>query len=187
MRVKGNKLNNLMGLQKALQDYGVMITFSGRFTQEVIEELGDAVRKYLETEAISLRDTFAVFSVFIEQTQNIKNYSAQKSASPLGEKIANSGIVAIGKSGEGYFVSSGNLLDAQDVDRLTCHLESIMAQDKAGLKKMYKDQLKKEPTGCSVGAGLGMIDMARKACQPLQYSIVAVDEALCFFTLQVQV
>ena len=47
----GDNFDNLIGLQKVLQNYGVLITFSGRFTQEVIEELGDAVKKYLETDA----------------------------------------------------------------------------------------------------------------------------------------
>ena len=179
--------NNLIELQKVLRNCGVLITFSGRFTQEVIEELGDAVKKYLETDATSLNDTYNVFSVFIEQTQNIKNYSAKKFSSPLGEQIANSGVVVIGKSNMGYFVSSGNLVATQDVKTLVNQLEEIKQKDKAGLRKMYKEQLKKElPEGSST-AGLGLIDMARKACQPLSYSIVKVDEEVQFFSLQVKV
>lgn len=182
-----NDFDNLMGLQNVLQNYGVLITFSGRFTQEVIEELGDAVKKYLETDATSLNDTFNVFSVFIEQTQNIKNYSVKKANSPIGEQIANSGVVVIGKSNMGYFVSSGNLVATQDVKPLVNQLEEIKQQDKTGLKKMYKEQLKKKlPEGSST-AGLGLIDMARKACQPLSYSIVQVDEEVHFFSLKVRV
>ncbi|MDF2816038.1 MAG: hypothetical protein K0Q81_2238, partial [Paenibacillus sp.] len=35
-----------------------------------------------------------------------------------------------------------------------------------------------------VGAGLGLIDMARKATVPLEYSIIAQDDSLSFFTLK---
>jgi hypothetical protein len=178
---------NLIDLQKFLQGYGVLISFSGRFSQEIIEELGDAVKKHLESEATSQNDTFNVFSVFIEQTQNIKNYSARKSGSTLGERIANSGIVAIGKSGTGYFVSSGNLIDSRDVGLLAAKLDVLIAQDKAGLKKLYKQQLKKDMPPGATGAGLGLIDIARKASQPLKYSMVRLDEDSSFFTLQVQV
>lgn len=183
----GNNLDNLMDLQRVLQDYRVMITFSGRFTQEVIEELGDAVRKYVETEAASLKDTLNVFSVFIEQTQNIKNYCVRKAASQEKERISNSGVVAIGKSGTGYFVSSGNLVETQDVPSLVEKLDRIQVLDKLELKKLYKEQMKKEVAEDSSGAGLGLIDMARKASEPLRYSIVKIDETVCFFTLQVRI
>lgn len=178
---------NLMDLQKFLQNRGVLISFSGRFTQEIIEELGDAVKKYLENEATSQNDTFNVFSMFIEQTQNIKNYCAQKEGGFLGDRIANSGIVAIGRSEMGYFVSSGNLVETADVKPLVEKLDMITAQDKAGLKKLYKEQIRKEIPEGSTGAGLGLIDMARKARQPLKYSLMKVDEEVSFFMLQVQV
>ncbi|MDF2569528.1 MAG: hypothetical protein K0R55_1132 [Sporomusa sp.] len=178
---------NLLDLQKLLQNYGVLISFSGRFTQAIIEELGEAVKKYLETEAMSQNDTYNVFSVFIEQTQNIKNYSSQKSESPMGDRIANSAIVTIGKSEEGYFVSSGNLIDSKDIAVLVSKLNEIALHDKAGLKKLYKEQMKKEISPGSTGAGLGLIDMARRASKPLSHSVVSLDNQISFFTLKVYV
>lgn len=178
---------NLLDLQKILQGYGVLISFSGRFSQEIIEELGDAVKKYLETEAISQNDTYNVFSVFIEQTQNIKNYSSYKSNSSVGDRIAGSGIVAIGKSKSGYFVSSGNLIENQDIALFTARLDEISNLDKSGLKKLYKEQMKKDIPPGSSGAGLGLIDMARRASKPLKYSIVKLDGQVSFFTMKVYV
>lgn len=178
---------NLFDLQKTLQKYGILISFAGRFSQEVIEELGDAVKKYLETESISQNDTYNVFSVFIEQTQNIKNYSAIKINCPRGDKIANSGIVTIGKSEIGHFVSSGNLMESEDATVLMSKLGTINSLDKVGLKKLYKEQLKKEiPLDCQ-GAGLGLIDMARKASQPIEHSLVKLDNEFYFFTLKVYI
>lgn len=178
---------NLLDLQKTMQNYGVLINFSGRFTQAIIEQLGDAVKKYLETEAISQNDTYNVFSVFIEQTQNIKNYGSQKSGCLLGDRILNSGIVAIGKTEAGYFVSSGNLIENRDITILTAKLDEISSLDKLGLKKLYKEQMKKDILPDSTGAGLGLIDMARRASQPLKYSLVQLDEQVSFFTLKVSI
>lgn len=177
---------NLLDLQRGLQKNGVLITFSGRFTQEIIEELGDAVQKYMETEA-TLNNTRDVFAVFIEQTQNVKNYANYQSESVHGEKIANSGIVAIGKDEEGYFVSSGNMLATNDVGALKEKLDSIAPLDKVELKKLYKEQMKKTLPPGTTSAGLGFIDMARRASGPLNYSIQDIDEQVSFFTLKVQV
>lgn len=178
---------NLLDLQKLLQNNGVLISFSGRFTQAIIEELGEAVKKYLETEAISQNETYNVFSVFIEQTQNIKNYSFQKRGLPLGDRIANSGIVAIGKSEDGYFVSAGNLVENKDIAVIVSKLNEILMHDKVGLKKLYKEQMKKEIPPGSTGAGLGLIDMARRASKPLSHSVVSLDDQISFFTLKVYV
>ncbi len=178
---------NLLNLQNLLQNYGVLISFSGRFSQTIIEELGEAVKKYLETEATPQNDIYNVFSIFIEQTQNIKNYSMIKSGFPIGERIANSGIVAIGKSEEGYFVSAGNLIESSDIAVLIARLDEIVAHDKVGLKKLYKEQLKKEIPPGSTGAGLGLIDMARRTSRPLNYSVVCLDDQVSFFTLRAYV
>lgn len=177
---------NLLDLQRVLQNNGVLISFSGRFTQEIIEELGDAVQKYMETEATQ-HATHDVFAVFIEQTQNVKNYASRKNESANGEKIANSGIVAIGKDEEGYFVSSGNLIMNDDAKALQEKLAVIAPLDKAGLKKLYKAQMKKSIAPDSIGSGLGLIDMARRASGRLKYSVEVIDEQLSFFTLKVQV
>lgn len=178
---------NLLELQKTLQSYGVLISFSGRFSQEIIEELGDAVKKYLETESISQTETYNVFSVFIEQTQNIKNYCGQKAASPYLERIANSGIVAIGKTEQGHYISAGNLIECADAPKFVAQLDTIVAMDKPALKQYYKQQLKADVPPGSNSAGLGLIDMARKASRPLEYSIEKIDEAVCFFTLKAYV
>ncbi|MDU2064081.1 MAG: SiaB family protein kinase [Sporomusaceae bacterium] len=178
---------NLLDLQKLLQNYGVLISFSGRFTQAIIEELGEAVKNYLDTEATSQNATYNVFSVFIEQTQNIRNYGSRHEGNPLGDRIDNSGIVAIGRNEAGYFVSSGNLVAASDVASLTKRLDELAGLDKAGLKRLYKEQLRRDIGDETAGAGLGLIDMARKASKPLHYSIVPHDDQLSFFTLKVQV
>jgi hypothetical protein len=178
---------NLLELQKTLRSYGVLISFSGRFSQEIIEELGDAVKKYLETESISQTETYNVFSVFIEQTQNIKNYCGQKVASLHLERIANSGIVAIGKTEQGHYISAGNLIECSDAPKFIAQLDTIVAMDKPALKQYYKQQLKADVPPGSNSAGLGLIDMARKASRPLEYSIQKIDEEVCFFTLKAYV
>lgn len=164
---------SLLELQNDLDNYGVLISFSGRFTQGIIEELGEAVKKYLEIEDRPKNDIFNVFAVFIEQTQNIKNYSTSKEGSPVYNRIVSSGIVTIGKSENGYFVCSGN------------QIENLVSLDKDALKKLYKEQIKKELPPGSTSAGVGLIHMARKASLPLEYSVTPLDGDFSFFVLKV--
>jgi hypothetical protein len=178
---------NLLELQQTLRQQGILISFSGRFSQAVIEDLGDAVKRYLETEAISQNETYNVFSIFIEQTQNIKNYGSKYEARPNGTMIAGSGIVTIGKTNDGYFVSSGNLIENDDADRLRERIKALAGLDKTALKRLYKEQLRKEPEPGATGAGLGLIDMAKRSSRPLEFSILPQDRQFSFFTLKVHV
>lgn len=177
----------LRDLQALLQENGILINFSGRFTQEIIEELGDAVKRYLETENTPQSYTYNVFAVFIEQTQNIKNYGRAKEDTELGERIAASGIVAIGKSKEGYFVSSGNLIESSDAKKLTASLDALAQLDKAQLKKLFKERMRQEVPPGAQSAGIGLIDMARRSAKPLEYAVMQIDGILAFFTLKVYV
>ncbi|HHY72226.1 MAG TPA: hypothetical protein GX497_03195 [Bacillus bacterium] len=175
---------NLLGIQKVLRDNSVLISFSGKLSQGIIEELGEAVKKYLETEDVPKKEIFNIFSIFIEQTQNIKNYCYSKAKCNGYEHIAASSIITIGKTEKGSFICSGNLLCKDDIRKVTDKIDRLIVMDKEELKKTYKETLKLDVDMDSVGAGLGLIDMARKASCPLEYSITNVDEQFSFFTLK---
>lgn len=175
----------LMELQNTLKRDGILISFSGRFSQGIIEELGEAIKKHMEAEETSKTEIFNVFAVFVEQTHNIKNYAATKAGDQDYEAIANSGIVTIGKDDHGYFVCSGNLIANEDAAALIPRIDALRELDKAELKRLYKEQMKREIPPGSQGAGLGLIDIARKASQPIQYAVLRIDDTHSFFTLNV--
>ncbi|MDF2925754.1 MAG: hypothetical protein K0R57_4668 [Paenibacillaceae bacterium] len=172
----------LYEVQDILRDNGILISFSGKLSQGLIEEYGEAVKKYMESEERTTSVVFNVFAVFIEQTQNIKNYAGSKEGSQQYERIANSSIVTIGKSEAGHYICSGNIIETVDLEPLLSLIDRLVSLDKAELKKLYKEKLQ-EPQSESGGAGLGIIEMARKASKPLQYSVTRIDATLSFFTL----
>lgn len=176
--------NNLFELQKILNTNGLLISFSGRLSQGIIEELGEAVKKYLETEDRPKNDVFNIFSVFIEQTQNIKNYCESKKATAEYEKIANSCIVTIGKTGTANYICSGNIIEKIDAVKLADMIDQLIPMDKVALKKLYKEKLKQDVSPDSLGAGIGLIDIARKARLPLEYSVKDIDNDFSFFTIK---
>ncbi|MDF2669529.1 MAG: hypothetical protein K0R67_1835 [Paenibacillus sp.] len=175
---------DMLEVQRLLISHGILISFSGKLTQALIVEYGEAVKTYLETDNRPQNEAFSIFSLFIEQTQNINNYCASKAHCPRYEAILHSSIVTIGRMDASFYVCSGNLIDNDDIETLKAHLDTIIGQDKTGLKAMYKSKLKQDLSLESAGAGLGLIDMARKATVPLEYSIIEQDDSLSFFTLK---
>lgn len=176
---------NLLELQSTLRNNGILISFSGRFSQGIIEELGDAIRRHMEAEDRPKNDIHSVFGIFIEQTQNIKNYTSKKMHTETYGTIADSGIVSIGKSDSVYFIWSGNIIENCDRQGLQDKLDKLSTLDKTELKKLYKDKIREYQDPEAYGAGIGLIDIARKASSPIEYSIEKLDDMFSFFQIKV--
>lgn len=177
-------MRNLLSLRESYSESGILISFNGPFTHSLIEEIGLAIKRYLEGEALGKGAITDVFAVYIEQTQNVRNYLERRA---LAGPILGSAIVVIGYAEGGLVVSSGNAILKSDVAELVERLERINALDKEGLRKYYKECLRKDRTPDSQGAGVGLIDLARRARGSLEYSFQPLDGDCDFFSLAVTV
>lgn len=174
---------DLVRLKDELSERDILMIFSGPFSHSIIEELGNAVRNHLETAQLSRTVIMDVFAVYVEQAQNVRNYICRWEQQPDGVRVVNSGIVVIARAGERYVISSGNLIAQADAAPLVARLEHLRTLDKNGLKALHRERLR-QPLNGDGGAGLGLVEMARKAALPLQYALTTVDEYV-FFTLRV--
>ncbi len=163
----------------------VLICFNGPFSHSIIEEIGIAVKRYLLEETASRSAVSDVFAVFVELAQNVQSYTA-KLKERKDEAGLDAGTLAIGRRGDNYAVSAGNMMDQADVAGLSARLEALKNMDKPMLKALYKERLHgpRLPDG---GAGLGLIDVARRASQPLSWSFREIDDRYRFFSLSVTV
>lgn len=177
------KIANLYDLKETFNTEGILICFAGPFSHSIIEELGNAVKHYLEDEAMTKDTMMDVFSTFVEQTQNVRNYARRKSEQGNRDWDFNSAIVVIGKGESGYEVISGNVVERNDITSALEKLEKLAGLDRKELKSLYKEQLRKTPPP-GEGPGLGMIEMARKASLPLVYSLREMDDRYSFFSLK---
>ncbi len=173
-------------IKQKMDSYNIIIYYSGPVTQSIIEKLGMFLKEKIKHES-SPTITQKVFHIFIEQVQNIINYSAEEWTIINPDEKVPAGIIIIGTENNGkYFIMCGNLIKKSQKQTLSKHLERIKSSDKETLKKMYKEQLKKDLNIESLEhAGLGFIDIARKASQPLEYAIEDKDNDYAFFSIRV--
>ncbi len=176
-------IDDLFDFKKCLNDENIILSFSGPFSQDLLTEIGGILRKKLKLDDANTSLSMKVFSVFIEQAQNIIHYSAEiipKQYSVTGEYMAN-GIIVIGYKMKKYYVKSGNLVEKDKVDKLKNKLELLKKMNKDELKKYYKEQRRKGSDEDSMGAGLGFIEIARKSSEPIDYEFVDYDANRSFF------
>lgn len=177
---------DLISLRNVFAAQGVMICFNGPFSHSVIEELGTAIRKYLQSDDAPKDRIADVFSVFVEQAQNLKNYTSQDFGDTSGNPDFKHGTLVIARDGDHYIVSSGNLIRASDADVLVGNLGRIVELDSDGLRALYKQRLRSE-VAPGKGAGLGLIAMARKASRPISFTAQAAEHGARYFSISVYI
>ena len=174
---------NLFALKEQLREAGILISFTGSFSHSIIEELGTAVKKYLASAESQKTAMMDVFSVYIEAAQNVRNYTERRAAA--GHTDTEASIVVIAKRDAHYQIYAGNVVEQGDVAELSARLDQVAGMDKPALKIAYKEQLRKE-RGAN-GAGLGLIEMARRASRPLEYTFTSQPDGRAYFSLCVEI
>lgn len=177
-------MQDVLKLKEEFSSKGILFSFNGSFTHGIIEEIGSAIRCHLEAERMEQGVIADVFAVYVEQTQNVRNYLKRKNMLSGSESGA---ILVIANEGKCFTVCSGNSVAKEDVPELVARLERINSEDKTGLRKLYREQLRAERTPDSVGSGLGLLDIARRASGKLDYRIQPKNDEYDFFSFYVRV
>lgn len=176
---------NLYELHQHLGASGILFSFCGPVSQDVIEGIGEAIKQKMELEEAGPSNIQRVFAVFVEQMQNVVNYSAEiHTSNDLLDRELRSGILLVGLEGSQFFVQCGNKIARDQIATLDGKLKEIAAMDKDQLKAFYLERRKAARNESRKGGSLGFIDMARKASRPLEYAFIPIDEDYAFFSIK---
>ncbi|MBF0381392.1 MAG: hypothetical protein HQL69_10260 [Magnetococcales bacterium] len=177
--------NNLYNIRQALNEQGIIFCYSGYMTEAILSGIGQAIKQKLVIEEADSKTMRGVFSIFVEQMQNVIRYSAERIPEVSGdESVLSYGLLTVGNEDSAYSVTCGNKVLTKDIDQLRDHLEKISLLDQKELKALYKQILKGDVPEGSKGAGVGFVDIARKASQPIEFDFKALDDEYTFFALK---
>ncbi len=178
-------LSELYDFKRDLTERGIFFSFSGPMSQDLLVEIGAILQQKLKLKEASTLTILRVFSMVVELAQNIIRYSAEKySSEDNGNKHLRQGIITVGYKSGSYFVGSGNMIRNNVSEKLNLKLSKLQKMNRDEIKAYYKERRKAEPDRESKGAGLGFIEMAKKASKPIEFSIRAIDGEFSFFSIK---
>ena len=172
---------DLYDLREIFDRQQIMVCFNGPINAALIEEIGRALRDYLQHQQETPSAVADIFAVYIEMTQNIRRYADQH---PELQGAANAAIVVSREDGH-YVISAGNVVASEDGRALLRRVDELAAMDRAALKAHFKTQLRQPREALNGSAGLGLIDMARKASRPLAATLRDMDGRRGFPSLRI--
>lgn len=121
-----------------------------------------------------------LFHVTTECMQNIRKHAEPFRHDKHGQQEP---ALLVNREGDVYQVISCNGVTNSRVALLTDRLERINSLNRKELNDWYRHILKTSPS--SGGAGLGLIDIARRSGEKLLFEFTRGGENFCFFILKV--
>lgn len=177
-------IENLYQFRESLRQEGVVLNFMGPLSQDLIEDIVGTVREKLAMEGVDMTTIMNIFAVAVEQSQNMIQHSEELIPARHPDTPFRLGTLLIGHENNAYFVTSGNIIENARIDALQDRLSSLNKMTREELKQYYKQQRKKSPTRSRQNAGLGLIEIARKATQPIVFDFQKIDEQRSFFSIK---
>ncbi|PKU26618.1 hypothetical protein CWS72_01955 [Telmatospirillum siberiense] len=174
--------SDLYSMREYFTKQHILLCFNGPISRSLIEEIGNALKNYLQAERAQPSAATDVFATYIEMSQNIRHYSINRG---YGEQEASATVVIARDETGRYAVSAGNLVEAADGRALLARVTALAGLDKSQLKAAYKEQLHRpRSTEPHQGAGLGLLDIARRSSAPMVASLTELTGEQAFFSLR---
>ncbi|MFH2140946.1 MAG: SiaB family protein kinase [Bacteroidota bacterium] len=176
---ENNPKGSAFALFNAMQKDNLGHIYRGRFTQKITDSILSLTETNLDKEEESPKIKKRVYAIMVECLQNITRH--QDDAEDNDPK--NFGIFVIQKQEAKYFITTGNLVEKKNIDQIKSLIEKINSLEKEELKDYYKKVLIEGSLSDKGGAGLGLIDMARKSGNKLIYNFKDISDIYSYFYL----
>ncbi|MBX2840165.1 MAG: SiaB family protein kinase [Flammeovirgaceae bacterium] len=159
-----------------------IVFHSGVIDELVISSIGTRIR---ERFADSPKINRKLFSIFMELTQNIFFYSAERIIESETEKGI--GSITILEEGRQFIVRCSNLVEQKYACELEESCATIKGMDKDALRKYKREQRGKPQGERSKGAGIGLIQVAILSENNLEASVKPENKNFSRYSLEVVV
>lgn len=171
-----NRFRNMM-------DNHIVLSFKGEITSDIITMILQIME--LKMDEVQEKGTVKkkIFNILVECMQNLYHHSE----SINNEFQSKSAMLELKFDEDFYYITTGNYIKNEAVGKLRDRINRVNALSKDELRQYYREILDNNQISNKGGADLGMIDMARKSGEKLDYEFVDINDEYSFFGLKVKV
>jgi Family of unknown function (DUF6272) len=154
----------------------LMFVYRGVVTNENSASLLMLLEKEMENSEFGFVGRKRLFMFVLESLQNVSRHSDRN-------QYADMSLVVYSKTDSGYTVTTGNVIETDKIDDLRTKLDEINRLDTGEIRNVYRNMLSNAEFSSKGGAGLGLIEMAKKTGNKLDYDFIRLDNRFSYFIL----
>jgi hypothetical protein len=165
----------------------IILLYKGGVDSDVINHVLDTVEgKMVEVnEQAKLRKK--VYNVLVESLQNLYHHVDSVPEDFEDQGSEKYGLLVVKKVTDGYRIITGNFVSAENIEKLEEKLKRINRSSHEEIKELYKFILNHQRISAKGGGGLGLVDIARKTGNKLEYEFREYNNKYSFFYLNILV
>jgi hypothetical protein len=163
---------------------GFPLIYKGEMNHQIMRSFAFMANRKIAEKNIPTPTRKRVFHIMIECLQNITKHSDDYDEK---EKQIGNGLFIVGENKDSFYVITGNLVKNEKMKILESRLEKLNKSTSKDLKSLFLKQMIEGELNEKGGAGLGLIDIARKSGNKLYYHFVPYDSNRHFFILGVTI
>ncbi|HUW06337.1 MAG TPA: SiaB family protein kinase [Williamwhitmania sp.] len=182
MNLTFNFIKSVSNIYDEMIENGFSVVYLGEFSHEITKMFTTMAESDMEKNSEERVVQRKVYHVMVETLQNMNKHSDEIKESNIGN-----GLFIIGKKQDVYYIITSNKVAEYHKEPLERALNQVNSATKEELNQMYRKQIREGKLSDKGGAGLGLIDIARKIGEPLNYQFLQLDEKNYFFILKVEI
>ena len=165
----------------------IILSFNGVVTADVLTAVLDIMETKMTQLDESSKTKKKVFNVLVECLQNLYHHIDERIFDMNELRRHKSALVMVVRNEKSFLIQTGNYIDNALVKDLDAKLQKINSLDREHLREYYREVLGNGFITEKGTAGLGMIDIARKSGNKLEYEFLEIDKHFIFFSLNVKI
>lgn len=154
----------------------LMFVYRGVVTNENSVPLLMLLEKEMENSEFGFVGRKRVFMFVLESLQNVSRHSDNN-------EHAGMSMVVYSKLQGGYTISTGNVISKSNINDLRTRLDEINNLQTGEIRNVYRQMLSNSELSKKGGAGLGLIEMAKKTGNKLDYDFMPMGDDHAYFIL----
>ncbi len=163
-------------IRTMLMEQRLMFVYRGVVTNENSVPLLMLLEKEMETSEFGFVGRKRLFMFVLESLQNVSRHSDSTPHS-------NMSLVVYSKVDGGYTVTTANVISTDNTVELKKRLDEINSLQTGEIRNVYRQMLSNSEFSSKGGAGLGLIEMAKKTGNKLDYDFLKLDDQNSYFIL----
>ena len=188
MKLNASFIKSVLTIWDEMANSGTNLVYMGQFNQEITKTFTKMAESDMDRNDEDRAVKRKVYHVMVETLQNLNKHSDEMSEGKTeGFDLIGNGMFMIGKKGDTYYVITANKVSEDKCMDLQLAVDQVNYSSKEELKEMYKQQIKGGSISDRGGAGLGLIDIARKTGEKIEYQFLPYHENNMLFIMKVEI
>lgn len=165
------------------RECGVSFDYRGPFmddlTCKILDISENTIADNQELSKVSRKVSFLMVECF----QNIVRHG-EETPEELSSTLKN-GLFSFKNIGNSFIINSINLVDIDEINDITGQVEFINSLNSEQLREVCRTKLQHNKISGKGGAGLGLLELARKSGQKIKYKFEKVNDKVSLFHQQI--